>query len=251
MMAATMATPRTPCPTHPTPTPYEPRLAHVAAAVADATRARMLSFLMSGAWATAGELARAASVTPATASGHLQRLLDASLVVCEPRGRHRYYRLADDTVAHALEALALVAERHSHDATWAASPTRQRLRHARRCYGHLAGQMGVAWAGQLWQRGWLVTGPGGWVLSDAGHQGFQALGLPTATWPSPSPHQRWAFACMDWSERQDHLAGLLPRTFLTHALQEAWLRPIPGERALALTPLGQQRVGHLLAAPRP
>ena len=55
-------------------------------------------------------------------------------------------------MAHALEAVALIAERRTHTATWA-NPTRQRLRFARCCYGHLAGQLGVelfspsAWIG--------------------------------------------------------------------------------------------------------
>ena len=35
-------------------------------------------------------------------------------------------------------ALALMAERRTHTAAWA-NPTRQRLRFARCCYGHLAG----------------------------------------------------------------------------------------------------------------
>ncbi len=77
-----------------TSTPYEPKLASVAAVIADATRARMLSYLLAGhtdaARASAGELARAASVTPATASGHLGKLMAAELPVCEQRGRHRY-----------------------------------------------------------------------------------------------------------------------------------------------------------------
>ena len=124
--------------TSPSPAPFEPRLASVAAVIADATRARMLSYLLAGDYASAGELARAASVTPATASGHLGKLMAAELLVCEQRGRHRYYKLADDEVAHALEAVALIAERRTHAATWA-NPTRQRLRFARCCYGHLAG----------------------------------------------------------------------------------------------------------------
>ena len=132
-------------PTHPT---YEPRLASVAAVIADATRARMLSYLLAGDYASAGELARAASVTPATASGHLGKLMDAELLVCEQRGRHRYYKLADDEVAHALEALALMAERRTHTAAWA-NPTRQRLRFARCCYGHLAGQLGLEMFSQI------------------------------------------------------------------------------------------------------
>lgn len=47
---------------------HEPRLARVAAMVADPARSRMLAYLMGGQLASAGELARAASVTPATAS---------------------------------------------------------------------------------------------------------------------------------------------------------------------------------------
>jgi DNA-binding transcriptional ArsR family regulator len=99
-------------------TPHEPRLARVAAIVADPARSRMLAYLLSGEYASASELAKVASVAPATASGHLGKLLDARFVVCEPRGRHRYYRLADAEVAHALEALALVAERDMHDRAW-------------------------------------------------------------------------------------------------------------------------------------
>ncbi|MBC7939158.1 MAG: winged helix-turn-helix transcriptional regulator, partial [Chitinophagaceae bacterium] len=49
----------------------------MAALVADASRARILCFLLDGECASAGELARAAAVSPATASGHLARLLDA------------------------------------------------------------------------------------------------------------------------------------------------------------------------------
>jgi DNA-binding transcriptional ArsR family regulator len=94
-----------------TNTPHEPRLARVAAMVADPARSRMIAYLLTGQSASASPLAKTASVTPATASGHLAQLLEARFVVCEPRGRHRYYRLADVDVAHALEALAVVAER--------------------------------------------------------------------------------------------------------------------------------------------
>jgi DNA-binding transcriptional ArsR family regulator len=131
---------------------HEPRLARVAALVAEASRARMLSVLLGGEFASASELARAATVSAPTASAHLAQLLDGGLVVCQPRGRHRYYRLADGGVAHALEALALVAERTSHTQAWA-HPARARLRFARCCYGHLAGQLGVAMLEALREQG--------------------------------------------------------------------------------------------------
>ncbi|MDQ2780455.1 MAG: ArsR family transcriptional regulator, partial [Pseudomonadota bacterium] len=93
----------------------EPRFGRVAALVADPSRAQMLCLLLHGAHASATELAAAASVSAPTASAHLRQLLDAGLLACEARGRHRYYRLADAEVARALEALAMVAERGSHD----------------------------------------------------------------------------------------------------------------------------------------
>src|SRR3954468_19378449 len=149
-------------PPPPSDAPHEPRLARVAALVADPSRARMLAFLLAGEYASAGDLARAASVGAATASAHLVKLVDAGLLACEPRGRHRYFRLADAEVAHALEALALVAERSSHERSWAA-PARVRLREARCCYGHLAGRRGVALLERLVGNGWLVDADAGYA----------------------------------------------------------------------------------------
>ncbi|MBB2487207.1 helix-turn-helix transcriptional regulator [Mitsuaria sp. WAJ17] len=217
--------------------PHEPRIARVAAAMGDPARSRMLAYLMSGAYASAGELARAGSVSPATASGHLARLAEAGLLRCESRGRHRYYQLAGPEVAHALEALALVAERDSHDRQWAA-PARQRLRAGRCCYGHLAGQLGV----QLYERLHAVQGlrpsTEGFQLTETGHAWLQGLGLCA---PAPT-RRRYAYACLDWSERRDHLAGLLAESILQHCLDRGWLRRGEG-RAVELTPPGVQ---HLL-----
>lgn len=212
----------------------EPRLARAAAMVADPTRSRMLAHLLSGEYASAGELAKAASVTPATASGHLAKLLDARFIACEPRGRHRYYRLADAEVAHALEALALVAERDSHDRTWA-DPERQRLRYARCCYGHLAGQLAVSVFDALMVEGRLRTGPDGLALADPGRQWLAELGLHPSP---PSSRRRFAYACLDWSERRDHLAGQLGDEVFQHFTAQGWIRRGNG-RAVELTPRGR------------
>lgn len=223
----------------------EPRLARIASLLADASRARMLSHLLGGEYASAGELARAAGVGAATASGHLARLLDGGLLVCEPRGRHRYYRLADAEVAHALEALALVAERGSHESDWA-RPMRARLRYARCCYGHLAGQLGVGLLRGLVQTACLQPLPEGrYRLSDTGAQALSSLGLDGPGWQrrSASPGRRVAYGCMDWSERRDHLAGPLASALLSRCLDQGWLRRPDGDRALALTPPGQQALG--------
>ncbi|MBV9890569.1 MAG: helix-turn-helix transcriptional regulator [Rhizobacter sp.] len=217
--------------------PHEPRLARVAAMVADPARSRILSYLLGGEFASAGELAAAASVTPATASGHLAKLSDARFVVCEPRGRHRYYRLADAEVAHALEALALVAERDVHDRAWA-HPARQRLRYARCCYGHLAGVLGVKAYDALSSKRCLTPTGAGFALTEGGHAWLRGLGLAPSP---PSPRRRFAYPCLDWSERRDHLAGQLADELCAHLVARGWLRREAG-RAFALTRAGEREL---------
>jgi DNA-binding transcriptional ArsR family regulator len=228
----------------------EPRLTAVASLVADASRARMLSYLLNGEWASAGELAAAGGVAAATASGHLARLLDAGLVACEPRGRHRYYRLADADVAHALEALAMVAERGSHARAWA-HPARARLRWARCCYGHIAGQLGVAMLQGLLAQGWLQPrADGGFAVTANGAQALTTLGLDGAAWQRRTRQgaraARVAYGCIDWSERRDHLAGPLAVALLQLFLDRGWLQKSAADRALVWTPPGQQALASWL-----
>jgi DNA-binding transcriptional ArsR family regulator len=83
--------------------------AEIAALSGDPGRASMLHALMDGRALTATELARAAGITPQTASGHLQRMTAAGLLSVEKQGRHRYHRLAAPSIAGMLESIMQVA----------------------------------------------------------------------------------------------------------------------------------------------
>lgn len=211
----------------------EPRLARIAALVADASRSRMLCHLLGGEHASASELARAANVSPSTASAHLAKLIEAGLVACDVRGRHRYHRLADADVAHALEALALVAERGTHERAWA-GPARERMRFARCCYGHLAGRLGVALLQGMRDAGWLVERDAlAFELTQIGATALTELGLDGDVWRrrSATGGRAVAYACLDWSERRDHLAGKLASGLLDHFVEREWLKRERSERS--------------------
>jgi len=133
-----------------------------AALIAEPTRAAMITALLDDRPLAAGELARLAGVSPATASAHLARLLNGGLVTMIKQGRHRYYQLAGPEVAAAMEALAHLGNatpvpvrslRESRDAA--------ALAEARTCYDHLAGRAGVALLEALLARGILTPAPGG------------------------------------------------------------------------------------------
>ena len=157
----------------------EPRLARVAAAIGDPTRARSLARLLDGRLYSAGELAAHAGVTPATISAHLKLLLDEGLVRVRVQGRHRYFGLADGTVAHALEALMQVADASPADLQRWQRPAMKGLRHARSCYGHLAGELGVRLHDALLQRAWVQAedqDSSGYRLSEVGLSALSAVG---------------------------------------------------------------------------
>jgi DNA-binding transcriptional ArsR family regulator len=212
----------------------EPRFARVAAMIGDPTRARMLAALMGGGYLAAGELARSAGVTAQTASSHLASLVDSELVVVRTQGRHRYFRLADADIAHALEALSLVAERSAAAGKWEQGPYKP-LKAARTCYGHLAGELGVRLFEGLLARGTLVPVDGHFALSDSGREELAALGIVL---PEAGAARRFAYPCLDWSERRDHLAGSFAVAWLEHGLEQGWVRRAKDSRAVTLTPGG-------------
>ena len=221
----------------------EPRFARIAAMIGDPTRARMLAALMSGRALAAGELAQAAGVGASTASTHIAQLLDSELVVLRVQGRHRYLRLADAEVAHALEALSFVAERHAGAAKWEQGAYKP-LKAARSCYSHLAGELGVALLDGLLRAGALVPAEdGGFELTEAGMAQCRAVGFEPGPVPGGAGARRFAYPCLDWSERRDHLAGRFATELLEHGLAQGWLRRVADSRALRLTPAGSTALG--------
>src|SRR5213075_1440814 len=132
-----------------------PDITTLARVLIDPGRAAMLQALMDGQSYPATDLARIARVSPQTASSHLRRLLDAELVSMEPWGRHRYYRIANERVAAMLESFAVAAPGRAPRNVVESEQTNA-LRHARTCYDHLAGRLGVAVTDALEARKYLV-----------------------------------------------------------------------------------------------
>ena len=117
-----------------------PDISPIAALIGNPANANMLMALMAGPALTATELAQEAGLTPSTVSGHLAKLEKAGLVETARQGRHRYFRLADPDVAHALEGLMPVAARAGLMRV-RTGPRDPELRRARSCYDHLAGDL--------------------------------------------------------------------------------------------------------------
>ncbi|WP_215780031.1 helix-turn-helix transcriptional regulator [Paludibacterium sp. B53371] len=212
----------------------ENRLAALAAAVADKTRARMLCALLDGRAYTATELAVVAGVAASTASSHLARLQQQQWIECLPQGRHRYFRLAGVPVAEALEQLlGLVAA----EVPVIRRQTPEPLRYVRTCYDHLAGEVAVQVHDRLFRLGWLDGEH--YALTETGQQGLARLGVDGS---GRAGRRRFACRCLDWSERRPHLGGQLGAALLEACRQQQWVLPVLDSRALQLTALGRRQL---------
>jgi DNA-binding transcriptional ArsR family regulator len=213
-------------------------IAAVARLIGDRTRASILEELSASGSLPAGELARRAGVTGATASAHLAKLVAARLVVVEPKGRQRIHRLADGSVARAIEALSVIAPPHEihslRHAEGAAS-----IRAARTCYDHLAGRLGVELTNAL-ERERLIRreAEDAFTLTTRGATELASLGLDLDD--VARGRRAFARACLDWSERRYHLAGALGAALTARLFELQWIERRRPNRSVTVTAPGRE-----------
>ena len=216
-------------------------ISQIAAAIGEPARTRMLYCLLDGRARTSTELAVIAEVSPSTASVHLQRLKTQGLVSLFAQGKHRYYSLRGASVAAALEALDVLAG--GARAAFVPS-TPSGLRAARTCYDHIAGRLGVALHDRFQALGWLVphsrAGGNAYELSSRGQEALEALGIEVRE--ARALRRRFAFACVDWSERRPHVGGALGAVILKTALGRKWAVQELDSRALNITNFGRREM---------
>lgn len=215
-----------------------PDIARIAALLGDPARANLLTALMGGRALTSSELALEAGVTRQTISSHLARLADAGLIVDRRQGRHRYWTIADETVAALLESVMGLAARLGATRV-RTGPKEPALRKARICYDHLAGEFGVRLHEASIARGHLEVRADGLGLTPEGSRFFTAFGIDLDELAgSRRPLCR---ACLDWSLRRSHLAGALGAACLTRILDQGWARREKQSRIIAFSPAGEQK----------
>jgi DNA-binding transcriptional ArsR family regulator len=212
-----------------------------AALIGDPTRARFLTALADGTALPARELAERAGVSASTASVQLAKLVGGGLLEVERSGRHRYYRLADPTIADAIESLAVIAPRRPARSLKQAHVGSE-LQAARTCYDHLAGALGVALFDALQRQRFLtpeleVTTQGTARFADLG---IDVDGLTRGRRPLTRP-------CLDWTERRHHLAGALGAALAARFLETGWIERRPTSRAVRVTDAGRRALAREFA----
>jgi DNA-binding transcriptional ArsR family regulator len=211
-------------------------MVEVAALVGDTARATMLAALMGGQALTSSELASIARISRSTASEHLAKMVVARLLIVTQKRRNRYYRIESPLVARMLESIKAVAALEMPPRYQPRSARDDAMRFARTCYDHLAGRLGVGIADAFSASKYLILSEDGGELTPMGARFLTAFGAEVK-----SPGRRiFCRACLDWSERRYHIAGFVGAEIWRRSLELGWVMQRRGERAVDVTPAGQQ-----------
>jgi len=216
-------------------------VSRIAGAIGEPARARMLFCLMDGHARTSTELAIVADVATSTASSHLNRLKAERLVKVITQGKHRFYSLDGPKVARVLEGLSVLVDQPRRKFV---PNTPTRLRAARVCYDHMAGHLGVLLHDRFRQLGWLThlstAGDDSYDLTAAGVAVLETLGIDIEE--TRRLRRRFAYACLDWSERRPHVGGALGAALLKVALKRRWVTQDLDSRAIRVTNVGRREL---------
>ena len=160
------------------------------------------------------------------------------------QGRHKYFALANDDVAHVLEALMGLAAGSGH-LRKRTGPRDAALRQARVCYSHLAGDMGTRMFDSLMAKGHLVREGDSFRLTDAGADLAAELRIDlVALRGKRTPLCR---ECLDWSERRSHLAGSLGRAFMSRFEELRWVKRDQKTRIVTFSKTGAEAFERLFS----
>jgi DNA-binding transcriptional ArsR family regulator len=216
-------------------------LENIASLIGEPARIKMLWSLLDGRAYTATELSYFSNTSPQSASMHLAKLVQASLLKVSVQGRHRYYSFATDEVAFAIESIGGLVPKHK---ILQRNLSEQPIRYCRTCYDHLAGKVGVIIHDKILEKNYLVKKEDSYVLTSGGEVWFSSMGIDI---PSLIKKRRtFVKPCLDWSERRYHLAGTIGASLLSVFLERDFVRRKRNSREIIVTTQGRHGLRQFL-----
>jgi len=118
------------------------------------------------------------------------------------------------------------------------------IKFARTCYDHLAGKIGVLLTQSLLTNKWLIQCPDRYEVSRAGNKQLESIGIDISA--TQQQNRKFAYPCLDWSERNHHLGGALGAALLHSMIQNDWIRKVKNSREVLITGKGKTEISRIL-----
>ena len=119
------------------------------------------------------------------------------------------------------------------------------LQHARTCYDHLAGVLGVGLADRLTERDYVILGDEAGEVTRAGGEFLAGLGVDLSG--ARAKKRIFCRPCVDWTERRPHIGGAVGAALANWCFERHWIERVRDSRALRITPAGRQGLTEMFA----
>ena len=220
---------------------------NITAAIADPVRLSIMIYLIRGR-ATYAELQQHLDISQSNLSNHLGVLYKANLVNKISNGRRNSYEIASADAAQLIELLQNLQKAKPN----AKAPVKK-IALARTCYDHLAGKLGVSIFNSLADSNAIIYDS---PLIDPAYfskdirlginadKTFKAFGVDLKK--ITAGNRKYAYACLDWTERKPHLAGTLGAAVCDSLMQQKWLTRNEEKRVIVITDRGQKALKEII-----
>ena len=216
----------------------ENQFTKVTSLIGDKVRSVILWSLLDGKAYTATELSTFSNSSRQSVSNHLSKLIEAELISVEKQGRHRYFRLANEQVAQVIESLASLIPNHQIEIK--KTKEAQMLATARTCYDHLAGKLSIEIKNALLEQELITLSNNVYEVTERGENWFKKFGIDIDILKQKK--RSFAHPCLDWTEREHHIAGALGKAILEICLKNDWVRRKNNSREIIITTLGKKKL---------
>jgi len=120
---------------------------------------------------------------------------------------------------------------------------------ARTCYDHLAGSVAVQIAKTMQDRHWINVDRNDFQLTASGKEHLASIGIDLKV--ANGSRRRFAYPCLDWSERVAHIGGALGASLLNWLIEKKAFARICDSRAMRISIVGrgllEQRFGIVIS----
>ncbi|MBS1530106.1 MAG: winged helix-turn-helix transcriptional regulator [Bacteroidetes bacterium] len=216
----------------------------ITSAIADPLRLSVMLYLLRGQ-ATYAEIQQHLDVSQSNLSNHLAVLLKAGLVKKISNGRRNSYEIAGPEIAHLVEHL--MSLQHLPKQESKIKP----IAVARTCYDHVAGKLGVSIFKSLAdQQAIIYYDNGNTDFSKQVELGinagkiFGAFNVDLSA--VDTTRRKYIYACLDWTEKQPHLAGAVGAAMCNAMMDKKWVVRNEEKRVLRVTDTGKRALREII-----
>lgn len=213
----------------------------ITSAIADPVRLSVMIYLIRGQ-ATYAELQQHLDISQSNLSNHLAVLCKANLIRKISKGRRNSYEIANPDAAQLIELLQNLQKSAPNPKS-----SVKKIALARTCYDHLAGKLGVSIFNSLVNQEAIIYNQP--IINPAyfskeislginAEKTFKAFGVDLQS--LDAGHRKYAYACLDWTEKKPHLAGALGAAVYHAMTEQKWITRHEEKRVITITDSGKK-----------